>query len=177
MTIIEDTRQKIGSHKLKNDYFKRKGISVIRSKLPAGDYALLTDMSRVIDTKQDLQEVYSNLIQQHKRFREEAIKCKDYGIELTILIEDPKLFCLDDVIRWENPRLDKWRRRYEKVKFMHDHGKWKDIPTPKPPVNGEQLLKIMDTFAERYKVVWMFTSPQNAGREVMYLLTGEDYGE
>lgn len=173
MTIIEDTRQQVGQHKLKLEYFERKGISVVRSKLPAGDYALLTDMSRVVDTKQDLQEVYSNLIQQHERFRREADFCKDNGIKLTILVEEPGIYRLDDVRRWKNPRM----QRYEKIKSMHNQGKWKKIPEKKPPVNGEQLWKIMYTFAERHGVMWRFTSPQNAGRAVMYLLTGEDYGK
>ena len=56
LTIISDTRQKRGHHKAKEQYFAENGIQVINSKLPAGDYALLTDMSRVVDTKKDLGE-------------------------------------------------------------------------------------------------------------------------
>ena len=92
ITIIEDTRQQTGRHELKHEYFERKDINVVRSKLPAGDYALLTDMSRVVDTKQDLQEVYSNLIQDHERFRREADFCKDHGIKLTILVEETNAY-------------------------------------------------------------------------------------
>ena len=173
ITIIEDTRQQTGRHELKHEYFERKDINVVRSKLPAGDYALLTDMSRVVDTKQDLQEVYSNLIQDHERFRREADFCKEHGIKLTILVEEPGIYRLDDVRRWKNPRM----RRYEKIKEMHSHGKWKKIPEKKPPVNGEQLWKIMYTFSERHGCRFRFCSPKSAGRTVMYLLTGEDYGE
>lgn len=163
VTLIEDTRQQTGRHDAKHEYFDRKGIKVIRSKLPAGDYALLTDMSRVVDTKQDLQEVYSNLIQDHERFRREADFCKDNGISLTILVEESGIHKLSDVKFWQNPRLVKYHKK------TGNRGK--------PPVNGNQLWKIMYTFSERHGCRFRFCSPQSAGRTVMFLLTGEDYGE
>ena len=36
MILIEDTRQVLGKHKLKNEYFKKMGIEVVRSKLLFG---------------------------------------------------------------------------------------------------------------------------------------------
>lgn len=163
VTLIEDTRQQAGRHDAKHEYFERKGIKVVRSKLPAGDYALLTDMSRVVDTKQGLQEVYSNLIQDHARFRREADFCKDNGISLTILVEESGIKKLSDVQFWQNPRLIKY----------HNRGGNKG----KPPVNGNQLWKVMYTFSERHGCRFRFCSHKNAGRTVMFLLTGEDYGE
>ena len=163
VTLIEDTRQQAGRHDAKHEYFERKGIKVVRSKLPAGDYALLTDMSRVVDTKQGLQEVYSNLIQDHARFRREADFCKDNGISLTILVEESGIKKLSDVQFWQNPRLIKYNKR------GGNKGK--------PPVNGNQLWKVMYTFSERHGCMFRFCSHKNAGRTVMFLLTGEDYGE
>ena len=59
MTIISDTRQQAGKHTLKEEYFERNGIKVIRSKLPVGDYANIKDLSVVVDTKANIQEVIS----------------------------------------------------------------------------------------------------------------------
>ena len=196
LTLIEDVAQKENKHIAKNEYFKRKGIEVIRHPLPVGDYVVATPQiqemldrkmkrgmapkkmdfvglyDRCVDSKSSIGEIYSDLIQDHGRFRDEAEFAKQRDIKLTILVEEPGIYRLDDVRRWKNPRM----QRYEKIKSMHNQGKWKKIPEKKPPVNGEQLWKIMYTFAERHGVMWRFTSPQNAGRAVMYLLTGEDYG-
>ena len=159
LVLVEDTRQQTGKHDLKHEYFHRKGIKVVRSKLPSGDYSLLYSMRRVIDSKQNMTEIYGDLIQQHERFRREADFCKENGIELIILIEDKYVRNLDDVVHWKPSH----RRK------MND-GK-------KPPVSGAQLAKVMRTFAERHGVKWVFCSPENAGRAILYLLTGKDYGE
>lgn len=169
LTIISDTRQKRGHHKAKEQYFAENGIQVINSKLPAGDYALLTDMSRVVDTKQNLQETTSNLIQDHERFRREADFCKEHGIELVVLIEEPGIHSLEDVKRWENPRL----HRYNKIKYMHSIGKWKTVPEPKgkPPTDNITLMKIMYTMQVKHGVRWDFCNPKDAGRRVIEILT------
>ena len=39
--IIEDTRNRVGSHAAKNDYWSGEGVSVFRSKLAVGDYLSL----------------------------------------------------------------------------------------------------------------------------------------
>ena len=89
ITIIEDSRQQRGQHDLKSAYFKSAGIKVIRSKVVAGDYVLLNDMSRTVDTKKGLNEIVNNLVHDHERFRREADFCKDNGIEFIVLIEEP----------------------------------------------------------------------------------------
>lgn len=169
LTIIEDSRQQSGKHTAKSKYFEANGIKVVRSKLPAADYALLTDMSRVIDTKRDLQELYGNLIQDHERFRREADFCKDNGIELIVLIEEPGMKTLEDVKQWDNPRLS----RYNKIKFMHSRGKMTHVPLPKgkPPIPNVTLMKIMWTFGQRHGVRWEFCAPEDAGRRIIELLT------
>ncbi|MBR1631534.1 MAG: hypothetical protein IJ680_06715 [Paludibacteraceae bacterium] len=156
--LLEDTRNQVGKHDLKHEYFGRKGIKVVRSKLPAGDYALLTNMQRLIDTKKGVSEAYQDLIQQHERFRREADFCKDNGLLLIILIEDKYVRSLDDVEHWKSTH------------------KRKKNDNRKPPVSGKQLQKVMRTFAERHGVKWVFCTPENAGRAIVYLLTGKDYG-
>ena len=134
------------------------GAKLIRSKLPIGDYALLTDLSTVIDTKQDLQEVYSNIISDHKRFIAEIVKAKDNEIKLIFLVEHGKdINCITDVANWVNPR------RPQKGK--------------KPPVPSTQLCKAMETIQERYGCEFLFCSKNDTGKRIIELLGGESLDE
>ena len=56
MVILEDTRQQVGKHDLKHDYFTSEGIEVVRTKLPFGDYALW-GASTAVDTKANVEEI------------------------------------------------------------------------------------------------------------------------
>ena len=168
LTIVEDTRNKPGLHDIKNEYFAAHNVKVVRSKLPAGDYAVLTDMSRVIDTKRNLQELCGNLVQDHARFQREADFCKENGIELIVLVEEQGMRVLDDVLRWKNPRLRHWK----KVKWNHKQGRWAGVPvSSKPPTSNETLHKIMKTFGENHNVQWEFCDPKDAGEKVIEILT------
>lgn len=168
LTILTDTRQKDSKHTFKENWFAENGIKTVNSKLPAGDYSLLKDMSRVVDTKRNLQELCGNLIQDHERFRREADFCKDNGIELIVLIEEYGMNKLEDVLKWENPRLV----RYNKIKLAHQNGVMSGVPLPpKPPISNSTLFKIMRTFGEAHNVRWEFCNPIDSGRRVVELLT------
>ena len=161
MTIVEDTRQQPSKHDLKWEYFDRKGIKVVRSKLFTGDYALLTNQSVCVDTKKDISELYGDMYQSHERFRDEADRAKDNGITLYILVENKDgIRDIFGLLNWKNPQLSKKRPK----------GK-------KPPVPNEQFIKALKTFSERHGCKFLFTSPESSGRAVMYLLTGKDLGE
>lgn len=172
LRIIADTRQHDKKHELKNAYFEKEGITVINSKLPFGDYALLTDLSRVIDTKRNLQELVGNVIQGHERFSKEVDNCFKNGIEIIILIEEKGMRKLEDVKTWKNPRLRRWR----KIRRMHEAGKWTSIHiSAKPPTDNISLLNIMWTFGKKHHVRWEFCDPEDAGRRVIeLLLEGKD---
>ena len=77
MVIVEDTRNRLGKHDLKAEYFADKGIGVIRSKLAYGDYALMPE--RAVDTKQDIYELAYDIDSDHKRFKAELIGARDAG--------------------------------------------------------------------------------------------------
>ena len=172
-TLICDTRQQKGKHKNKEAYFEKMGIPMLRSKLPAGDYAFMDNMTVVCDSKQNLQEVVNNLTQDHERFRREADLCLEHGITLYVLVEEPGMHCLEDVKNWENPRL----HRYNKINYMHNIGKWASVPLPKgKPTSNITLYKIMWTMAERHGVHWEFCDPKDAGRRIIELLGGVDIG-
>lgn len=154
ITIVQDSREKHGHHDNVLQGLHERGINVVRSKLYVGDYAKIYDMSVVIDVKQDLQEVYGNLIgQQHRRFTDECKRAQGNDIRLIILVEQAGIKSIEDVKDWVNPREERYFRILEGKKF----GKYRNVKLPeKPPVSSEQLMRTMKTVAERYGCEWMF---------------------
>lgn len=194
MIIIEDKAQQDKKHIAKHLYFEQNGIYWERYPLPVGDYILYNDavadvISRkqnrgievkkmdflgtynvCVDTKKDMQEIVGNICGvQHARFRDECILAQNNGIKLYVLIENEDgITCIDDVFRWQNPRL----HRYNKIKYMHNLGKWQNVALPKaPPTKGATLAKAMLSMQKRYNVTFCFTTKENAGAEIIKLLT------
>ena len=155
-----DTREKTAKKTHIFEAFDSAGIEYIRTKLYVGDYALLNDQSLCIDVKQGLSEVYSNLVQDHERFRRELIRARDAGIKLIVLVEEPKTKTLEDVQDWVNPRSIIYQKKA-------DQG----IATQKaPPISSKRLYNIMRTMAENYGVEWAFTTKQHCGERILELL-------
>lgn len=150
MIILEDTRNKPEKNKHIREQLESLGYKVERSKLYCGDYAWATNQSICIDTKQDLQEVVGNVIQQHERFRAECVRAKEADIQLIILITEPKVTCLADVFGWYNPRL-----RYSKK-----------------ATNGRTLGKILYSMREKYGVQFEFCTKDAVGSRIVELLSG-----
>jgi ribosome-associated protein len=152
MTLIEDTRQQSGKHTLKQEYFEQNGIKVVRSKLPVGDYANIKNLSVVVDTKKDIQEVIANVTQQHKRFIAECELAKESGIKLIILVENEDgVTKINDLYRWWNPR----------TRF-----------SPRA-TSGRTLAKILTGIEYRHGVTFRFCRPEEAGRVILELLPEE----
>lgn len=198
MTIIEDTRNKVGQHERKNRQLNELGYKVIRSKLPAGDYGLLTDLSVVIDTKMDLQEIYNNLIGKgHAAFRNECLLCQQNGIKLIILCEhmyanEEKQ--LEEMIEKAEKNIqvykdsghraapNKYYRAVREMKYnikypvrsLEDVQKWQNPRISESPkaVNGGGLYKTMQTMTRKYGVQWEFCDKLNTGRRIAELLGG-----
>ena len=59
MYIIEDTRNKPGKHDVKREKFEDMQVSIVRSKLPFGDYALPPKIA--VDTKRNIDEIAGNI--------------------------------------------------------------------------------------------------------------------
>ena len=151
LVILEDTRNKPNKNKHIRDQLESLGYKVERSKIYCGDYTWATNQSICVDTKQDLQEVVGNVIQQHDRFRSECIRAKEAGIKLIILITEPKVTCLSDVFSWWNPRL-----RYSKK-----------------ATTGRQLGKILYSMKEKYEVDFQFCKKSEVGKRIVEVLGGE----
>lgn len=161
MQIIQcDTRQKRSHHANKERYFEECGYKLVHSKMLVGDYCIPSNGSVVVDTKADLSELYSNLIQQHDRFHRECVLAQKAGIKLYILVENKDGFKTpQDIKDWKNPQYF----RYYKLKRM---GK-----ASKPPASNIQLIKIMHSMTRDYGVEFLFCSPQESGAKVLELLT------
>ena len=148
MVILEDTRNKPEKNKHIREQLEALGYKVERSKLYCGDYAWATNQSVCIDTKQDLQEVVGNVVQQHERFRAECVRAQEAGIKLIILIAEPKVQNLSEVFGWWNPRL-----RYSKK-----------------ATTGRQLGKILYSMKEKYGVQFEFCTKETVGQRIVELL-------
>ena len=167
MTIIQDTREQAQKHNHVLDGFKQLGINVVRSKLLVGDYTRIDNMTVCIDTKKNLQEVYCNVIQDHRRFTEECKKAFSANIKLVVLVEEPGIDTVQDVSKWCNPRIAKW----ERLRDSHKAGKrMKEQLSPYPPVSSERLCKAMQTIAERYHIEWRFCDKADTARTICEIL-------
>lgn len=152
MTIIEDTNQKKGMHELKHDCFSKMRVSLIRNKLPFGDYIKVPKVS--VDTKRDMAEIAYDINADHKRFKNSCIKARDAGCKLVILVENTDgIKNVDEVHTWINPEV---------------------IYRPNA-TTGTRLEKAMKTMSERYGVVFEFCKPEESARRIMELL--EEYDE
>ena len=155
MIIQVDTREKQKAIRQILRTFDQLGIRHVSSKLLVGDYMSLDNPRVVVDRKQNLLEVCSNVCQDHTRFRAELNLAKECGIQLIILIEHGYgIDSLEDVIFWHNPRL---------------------AESPKA-LDGERLYKTMKTIARKYGCRFEFCDKRNTGKEIVRLLTEEEHG-
>lgn len=171
ITIVQDTREKVGKHNSIENFFEKEKIPVLRSKLPFGDYTLINDYTVVIDFKQNFLEIENNLTKQHVRFRNEIINANNFGIGLVILIEEEIQYnSLDDVAaRYKIP---KWKSTtYEMINGVkhvkHRKGQ------PMGNFNVETIIKAMKTMQEKYAVIFAFTTKEKCGEAIIDILVNK----
>ena len=153
MVLLEDTRNQVGKHKNIEDYCRRQGIEIIRSKLLVGDYMLTGEGSGGIsvDTKYGVPELASNCFQEHERFREECMTAQKCGIQLIVLTEEALPGGL----------LENWRSplgRDGKPRYLFDPAR---------------LKKVMITMQEKYGVKFRFCDGRSTGKVLLEYLKGE----
>lgn len=157
MNIVEDSRQKIGKHDLKGDYFIENGHRVIRSKLPYGDYALMPE--RAVDTKQDIYELAYDIDSDHQRFKAELVGARDAGCKLYILVENTDgVDSLSTLVEWTEPM------------YHFEMRKAKSGNTNARRIEGSRLAKACKTMSERYGATFLFCTPEHAGYFIERLL-------
>ena len=157
MFIVEDTRNKPGKHDIKSDYFKEKGIGVIRSKLAYGDYALMPE--RAVDTKKDIYELAYDVDSDHQRFKAELVGARDAGCKLYILVENTDgVDSLSTLSDWTEPMY-----HFEMRKTKSGNPRTRRI-------EGSRLAKACKTMSERYGATFLFCAPEHAGYFIERLL-------
>lgn len=163
MVIQIDSREKERAIKKIVEEFDRQNIKHPVSKLLVGDYMNYDNPRRIIDRKQNLNELCGNVGQDHDRFRRELIRAAENEIELIVLVEHGKgIRNLEDVIWWDNPRGTKRRRE--------PGGKWREVKTKAMP--GEVLYKILCTLQRKYGCRFLFCEKEETGRRIIELLGG-----
>ena len=162
MIIQIDSREKAKAIQKIIEEFDRQGIKHPVSKLMVGDYMNYDNPRVIVDRKQNLTEVCSNVCQDHDRFRRELVLAKENGIQLIILCEHGKdIKSLEDVIFWKNPRSEK-RKKID--------GKWQTVHTN--AMKGDVLYKILTTLQEKYGVRFEFCDKDDTGRKIVEILGG-----
>lgn len=176
MILLEDTRNQIDKHKIKNKWFADNGIEVKRTKLYVGDYTLPTNQQICVDTKETILECINNICsKEHARFIREIERAEESGIMLYILVENKDgVKEIRDLFKWQNPRM----HRYNKIKYMHNLGKWEQIPLPKSsPTSGQTLAKALLTIEAKHpNVKFLFCKPSESAPKILELLTRQDIG-
>lgn len=170
MTIIEDSGQKQGQHDNIASWCQENGVVLRRQKLNVGDYQLTPSVA--VDTKKGMQEIYSDIVSDHERFKRECIRAQEDGIKLFILIEEEDIHNLDEAKSWVNKRMLKWEKDSDFLLKMQKAGKWLDKKMPKRPVSSERLVGMMEAMAMKYGVIFTFCHPDKTGEEVYRILTG-----
>lgn len=155
--IAEDSRQKLGKHNLKAEYFEKHGIKVIRSKLAYGDYALMPE--RAVDTKKDIYELAYDIDSDHQRFKAELVGARDAGCKLYILVENEEgVDSLSTLNEWQEPMY-----HFEMRKTKSGNPRTRRI-------EGSRLAKACKTMSERYGATFLFCAPEHAGYFIERLL-------
>ena len=117
MEILIDTREKDRAIKKIVAEFDRQSVIHDSCSLYVGDYMNLDNARRVVDRKQNLSELYTNMCHEGKkgknygvcqRFRKELERSNKMRIGIYFLIEHGNgIETLEDVKNWYNPQLDK----------------------------------------------------------------------
>lgn len=148
MIIQVDTREKESQLERIIEHFENQGVRYVLNKLDVGDYMSLANNKVVIDRKQSIGEYAVNMGKDHERFRRELIRANDNGIKLIVLIEDDKIQCIEDVVRWWNPN-SMFHKRY---------------------MTGEMLYKAMNTQIRKYGIQFEFCNKKETGYRIVQLL-------
>ena len=151
MDIQIDSREKARAIKKIIAEFDKQGVNHFVSKLYTGDYMSYDNPRLIIDRKQNLSEVYSNLCQGRKRFERELERAKNANIHLIFLIEHGNgIENISHVRTWENPRL-------KETPYAWD---------------GDKLYRVMTLLSAKYGIEWKFCTKAETGKRIIDILSG-----
>lgn len=165
MVIQCDTREHKSEWDRIRNQFESLGVRYFRSKLYCGDYQSLENAKLCIDRKKDLNELCSNVCQQHERFKAELLRAREAGIQMIILVEHGEdIKTIGDVYFWENPRK-------HQVRWKTINGKKVKTVVSEKAVDGRQLYKSLCTIKDRYGVRFEFCDKSETGKKIVELLS------
>ncbi len=163
MRIQIDSREKARAIKQIIETFDKNKVDYFISKLFVGDYQSFDNPYLIVDRKQNLTELCSNVTQGHERFRRELLRAQEHGIQLVILCEHGNgIKDLEDIIFWDNPR----GKKRKKIS-----GKWQTVETK--ATTGEILYKILLTLTRKYGVRFEFCGKKETGERIMEILNDD----
>lgn len=142
--IIVDSRERKWEHI--RQYFEKNGVEYAVQKLDSGDYFNTDNGGIVIDRKQNLQELCSNLMRGDEnimRFTREAARAKAVGRQLIVLIEGTNCKSTKDVLTWQS-------------KFSKHSGRW--------------LNDKMFNLTLSYGVEWQFCKKNETAKKILEIL-------
>ena len=154
MIIQIDSREKARAIETLLREFDKQGVKHISSKLYAGDYIDMEHPLLIIDRKQNIREIASNVTSEHKRFKAELEKVKEIGAKMIILIEEDTIDgkpieSLEDIMLWE----------------------------PKPgqgTVSGMRVYKILANWVRVYPLEVQFCNRRYTGKRIIEILGGSN---
>ena len=150
MDILIDSREKARAIRRITAEFDRREVNYTISKLFVGDYVTFDNSRLVIDRKRNLTELYNNLCHDFTRFEKELKRAKRFNIKLVILCEHGDgIEKVEDVVRWQNPQL-------EKTPYA-----W----------SGEKLYREILKIKSRYNVDFLFCDKKATGQVILELLS------
>lgn len=177
--IYEDTLQQVhggDKHAAKHEWWAAHGVEVVRTRFDGrhgvpwsfGDYC--ADGSNVVvDTKQHLSELSSNLGREHGRFKGEIRRANEDGCLLVVLVESGEVHVLDEVRRWVNAHCRRCAHFYRKACAPLEDGVCLKHGTKKP-LQGEVMAKQIATMQATRSVRFEFCEPDDSARRICELL-------
>lgn len=147
--LLIDTREHTDKiqHIIKE--LNRKKIAYDRTKLYIGDYQRADNPLLLIDRKQNLLEIATNITQDHTRFKKELERLSCIDGKMYILVEE-KLDCLEEVGLWKSPL--------------------KRDGTPFTKMSGPVLYKYMMSWKYKHNIEYVFCDKRETGKKILELL-------
>ena len=148
MIIYYDTRQKKGKHDKKHQQILSMGYELQPMALKIGDYMIEGNSFVSVDTKQNLGEVYSNIVNDKSRFMKEVRRCYEKHIKLYVLIEHGG-----------------------QIKSLADVPSWK----PKyGTITSREIADRLYRLHISYGVEFLFCDKRSTGRKIIEILSAEN---
>lgn len=150
--LIVDSREKPKAVAGILDYMERSGVEYMVSKLIVGDYMIFKHPDRIIDRKQNIDELAKNCTTDHVRFKAELETAKNLNVELVILVEQ-----------------DRYRDRGKliMVRSIEDLMLWESKYST---IRGERIYRILSNWCNKYDLRVEFCNKADTGRRIMEIL-------